>query len=58
VESSQPVLRADIYNLQGQLVRTVKGDIHSVSVSDLSAGVYTVKLATEQGVTVKKFVKQ
>ncbi len=58
VESTQPVLRADIYNIQGQMVRSLKGDIHSVSVSDLSSGIYTLKLITDQGVVVKKIVKE
>lgn len=59
VNAPESVSEVLIYNLQGQLVRSLKGDIHEVSVLDLSDGVYVMKVRTESGsVSTQKIVKQ
>ncbi len=50
----------EITNIQGQLVRTfaTTGDKTNVDVSALPSGVYIIKVATEKGVAVSKFIKE
>lgn len=47
-----------VYNIEGQLVRTLKGDNHMVSLTGLANGIYTLKIMTEKGMTIQKVVKQ
>jgi len=58
VNTPSPIDQILIYNIQGQLVRTVKGDNHSISLGDLANGIYTLKIMTDKGVSVQKVVKQ
>ena len=59
VSAPEMVSEVQIFNLQGQLVRSLQGDIHEISVSDLSDGVYMMKVRTESGsTTTQKIVKQ
>jgi len=50
----------EIHNITGQLIKThATSDIKTeIDVSALPAGVYLVKIRTEKGVKVKKFVKE
>ncbi|WP_130736956.1 T9SS type A sorting domain-containing protein, partial [Flavobacterium sp. J27] len=48
----------EIYNLLGQIVLTVPNTTTSVDVSELTKGNYFVKLNTEKGSTVTKFIKE
>ncbi|MGI5822054.1 MAG: T9SS type A sorting domain-containing protein [Bacteroidales bacterium] len=49
-----------IYDMYGKLMRalSVEEEITSIDVSDFAAGVYFVRLTTEQGQVSKRFVKQ
>ncbi len=49
----------EIANIQGQLIKTltVKGKIN-IDVSALPRGVYILNVKTENGISVKKFVKE
>ncbi len=49
-----------IINTQGQLVRALStnGNLTNIDVSDLSNGVYIMKVKTEKGIEMKKFVKE
>ncbi len=59
VNSSAPVKDVQIFNMQGQVVRAISGDVHEISVADLADGVYMMKVTTEAGnVTNQKIVKQ
>ncbi len=59
VSSAEPVSEVQIFNLQGQLVLTQRGDIQAVSVTDLADGVYMLKATTQSGtVTTQKIIKQ
>lgn len=57
IESNAPIMRAELYNLQGQLVQTQEGDVHTLNLN-VSNGIYMLKVTTEQGSTVQKIVKQ
>ena len=49
-----------IYDMYGKLMRTmpIEESITTIDVSDFAAGVYFVRLTTEQGQVSKRFVKQ
>lgn len=59
VNASEPVREVQIFNLQGQLVLSQKGDVREISMFDLSDGLYMVKVFTVDGaVSTQKIVKQ
>jgi len=49
--------KVEIYNLQGQLVKMFS-QIEQYNIADLSAGIYSVIIHTEEGKGVKKLIKQ
>lgn len=58
ITADEPIRSAQIYNLQGQLVRSENGDVHTVSVYDLTNGVYVMKVVTESGsIATQKIIK-
>ena len=52
------VLRVEIFNMQGQLVKAEAGNVNNISVRDLANGIYTLKLTTDNGSSVHKIVKK
>lgn len=52
------VQRVEIFNMQGQFVKAQTGDVHVMSISDLSAGMYIVKVTCQEGVSTQKLVKR
>ena len=52
------VLRVEIFNMQGQLVKAEAGEVNTISVKDLANGIYTLKLTTDNGSSVHKIVKK
>lgn len=58
IETTENVQRVEIFNIQGQLVHAENGAVSSISVKDLANGVYTLKLTTDNGVSVHKIVKK
>ncbi|MFA4852485.1 MAG: T9SS type A sorting domain-containing protein [Bacteroidales bacterium] len=59
IESPQQAV-IEILNIQGQLIKTITANSNktNVDVSAFPCGVYVVEVKTEQGVAIKKFVKQ
>jgi len=59
IESPQQAV-IEISNIQGQLIKTLAANSNktSVDVSAFPSGMYFVKVKTEKGVAVKKFVKE
>ena len=51
------VAKAEIYDLNGRLVKTTAVSNNSVNVSSLSKGVYFIILHTDKGVVKEKFIK-
>lgn len=47
----------EIYNLLGTLVKSLKGNVETIDMSDLSNGNYVVKVATKNGLVIKKIIK-
>jgi hypothetical protein len=58
IESSQKSL-IEILNIQGQLIKTLEAneDKTNIDVSTLPSGVYLIKVETEKGIEVRKFLK-
>lgn len=58
INTSDNVQRVEIFNVQGQLVKVEVGEVKSVSVKDLANGLYTLKLTTDNGVSMHKIIKK
>ncbi|MDR2906960.1 MAG: T9SS type A sorting domain-containing protein [Bacteroidales bacterium] len=54
---SENVKRAEIYTVQGKLMKTVRTNTTEISVENLKTGAYILKLTTDQGVESIRFVK-
>ena len=52
---TKDIVMLEISNLQGQSI--ICSDSKEINVSKLSSGIYLIKIYTEKGLTVKKFVK-
>lgn len=48
----------NIYNIEGKLVYENKNIETSIDVSNLSSGLYSIKVTTEEGEFTKKFIKE
>ncbi|MBQ7489584.1 MAG: C10 family peptidase [Bacteroidales bacterium] len=49
--------RIDLLNIDGKLVHSYMGDVKLLNIGDLSSGVYFVRIVTEQGFVIRKWVK-
>ena len=58
INTTENVKRVEIFNMQGQLVKVETGEVSSISVKELANGMYTMKLTTENGVSVHKIIKK
>lgn len=58
INTDENVLRVEVFNMQGQLVKVVTGEVNQISVNGLANGVYTLKLTTENGTSMHKIVKK
>jgi len=55
--ASGKVAKAEVYDLNGRLVKTTAVSNNSVNVSSLSKGVYFIILHTDKGIVKEKFIK-
>lgn len=58
INTADNVLRVEIFNMQGQLVKMETGEMNSISVKDLANGMYTLKLTTDNGTSMHKIIKK
>lgn len=56
--SDKNIQEVEILNINGQLISRLNYSHTSISTSHLSAGIYLLRLITEEGVFVKKFIKE
>ncbi len=56
--SNQKIEKVMIYSITGALVKSISKDIESIDVSNLNAGSYLVKVATDQGSFTQKIIKK
>lgn len=54
---SLEIITASITDINGRVVKQVNNDVSTINVSDLNAGVYFLKLATNEGSGVTKLIK-
>lgn len=50
--------KVEIFNVQGQLVKAVNGNVNTISISDMTNGVYFVKVTTDNGTATHKLIKK
>ena len=58
INTTNNVQRVEIFNMQGQLVKVETGEVKSISVKDLANGLYTLKLTTDNGISMHKIIKE
>ena len=58
IETQQKISKIEIFDLSGKLVKSVEGKAKNISVSNLTNGMYLIKLYTESGVMNSKFIKK
>lgn len=58
VLSENTINKVEIFNIQGQLVKAANGNVDSISISDMNAGVYFVKVTTDKGTATHKLIKK
>ena len=58
IECSEQVSRIDVMDVTGRNVMTVEGNQSSINTQALNAGVYMLRVVTEQGASTQKFVKE
>ena len=58
INSESDIQMVEIYNLQGQRVAVENGNVRTINVSNLSNGMYLLKVTTEKGVSTYKISKQ
>jgi hypothetical protein len=57
IRSEENIKRAEIYNIQGKLIKIVENNTKEISVSDLKAGIYMLQIQTENGIISLRFIK-
>jgi hypothetical protein len=55
---NQEVTEITILDYAGRIVKTINGNATTVNVSDLTKGIYILKVTTEKGVSANRFIKQ
>ncbi len=58
IECSEQVSRIDVMDVTGRTVMTLNGNQSSINTQALNAGVYMLRVVTEQGTSTRKFVKE
>lgn len=58
INYDKAISQIDVYDVNGKLVKTFTTVGSTVNVSDLSSGVYMLNMQTEDGLVVKKIVKE
>jgi len=57
-ESKQSIEKVEIYSQLGQKVKDISTGFNSVTIKNLSKGIYLIKIYSEKGVTVRKIIKE
>ena len=58
IDSDNPIISVSILNPTGSLVKRFENGEQSFDVSDLSAGIYIIKVETKKGISSSKILKQ
>lgn len=57
-DTDESVLRVEMFNMQGQMVMCETGDVRTLNISNLSKGIYMLKVTTPTGIATQKLVKE
>ncbi len=57
IQTNEPIQQIDIFNINGQQINTTPLHDAVLSVGDLANGLYLLRITTENGVVMKKFIK-
>ncbi|SHG13175.1 Por secretion system C-terminal sorting domain-containing protein [Flavobacterium fluvii] len=55
---NQKIEKVEIYNMTGTLVKSIGKEVEAIDVSNLSLGIYLVKVTTDQGTSTQRIIKQ
>jgi heat shock protein HslJ len=55
---NNPIIKIQMFNLMGRLIKSIKNNLESLNISDLSNGLYILKIETEYGPVTKKILKE
>ncbi len=58
INYDKAINQIDVYDVNGKLVKTLTTVGSSINVSDLSDGIYMLNMQTEEGLVVRKIVKE
>lgn len=58
IDSEIPLTKVEIYSVLGRKVKEVDSDFKSIPTSNLSNGVYVVRIFSENGLVTKKLIKK
>ena len=58
INYDKAISQIDVYDVNGKLVKTFTTVNGTINVSDLSSGVYMLNIQTEEGLVVRKIVKE
>ena len=58
INSKSPIIKVEIYSILGKKINEIKPSFNTISIEDLSKGLYLIRLFSENNYTVKKIFKQ
>jgi len=58
IDADADISQVEIYNIQGQRIRIETTNNKAIDTDDLASGVYMLRITSEKGTSIHKFVKQ
>ena len=58
IDSEIPLVKVEIYSMLGKKIKEVKSNFKSISLENISKGIYLVNIHSKDGFIVKKVIKK
>jgi hypothetical protein len=58
IQSKLPLEKVEIYSILGKKVKDIESGFNSISLDNLSKGIYILRIHSENGTTVRKLIKE
>jgi Secretion system C-terminal sorting domain len=58
ITAAEPVLGFAIFDVEGRILSSGNGDFSTIDVTNLENGIYFLKIQTEKGIGMNKFIKE
>lgn len=58
INANAPITLVELIDMTGRVVMTQDGDVKSLNISALTEGIYTLRVVSENGVSLKRVVKK